>query len=132
MHVVALSSRMHRHPKCLIGVPRSQLCRLMALGDTLTMVVGVVSGRRRWAVSRHPLRAPAHPPLTLLYACLSHFHPNSQVGDYVLSPEICVERKSISDLKGSLASGRLYHQVRARGLKRGEDGASSIPELKGG
>lgn len=34
-----------------------------------------------------------------------------QVGDYVLSPEICVERKSISDLKGSLASGRLYHQV---------------------
>ncbi len=29
----------------------------------------------------------------------------------MLSPEICVERKSISDLKGSLASGRLYHQV---------------------
>ena len=35
-----------------------------------------------------------------------------EVGDYVLSPEICCERKSISDLKGSLASGRLYHQVR--------------------
>jgi DNA excision repair protein ERCC-4 len=35
------------------------------------------------------------------------------VGDYVLSPEICVERKSISDLKGSLASGRLYHQAEA-------------------
>ena len=34
-----------------------------------------------------------------------------EVGDYVLSPEICCERKSISDLKGSLASGRLYHQV---------------------
>ncbi|PSC75286.1 DNA repair endonuclease UVH1 [Micractinium conductrix] len=36
-----------------------------------------------------------------------------EVGDYVLSPELCVERKSISDLKGSLASGRLYHQAAA-------------------
>lgn len=34
-----------------------------------------------------------------------------EVGDYVLSPDICCERKSISDLKGSLASGRLYHQA---------------------
>mmetsp|Transcript_521 Transcript_521/g.1858 ORF Transcript_521/g.1858 Transcript_521/m.1858 type:complete len:780 (+) Transcript_521:660-2999(+) len=33
------------------------------------------------------------------------------VGDYILSPEICVERKSISDLYGSFASGRLYHQA---------------------
>ncbi|KAG1354368.1 DNA repair endonuclease UVH1 [Cocos nucifera] len=34
-----------------------------------------------------------------------------EVGDYVLSPLICVERKSISDLFQSFASGRLYHQV---------------------
>ncbi|XP_055821200.1 DNA repair endonuclease UVH1 isoform X2 [Solanum dulcamara] len=34
-----------------------------------------------------------------------------EVGDYILSPFICVERKSISDLFGSFASGRLYHQV---------------------
>ncbi|KAF9427926.1 hypothetical protein BGZ94_003821 [Podila epigama] len=33
------------------------------------------------------------------------------VGDYVLSPNICVERKSISDLISSFASGRLYTQV---------------------
>ncbi|XP_076647013.1 DNA repair endonuclease XPF mei-9 isoform X1 [Halictus rubicundus] len=33
------------------------------------------------------------------------------VGDYILSPEICVERKSISDLIGSLISGRLYNQA---------------------
>lgn len=33
------------------------------------------------------------------------------VGDYILSPEICVERKSVSDLIGSLNSGRLYNQV---------------------
>jgi len=31
-----------------------------------------------------------------------------EIGDYVLAPEICVERKSISDLISSLASGRLY------------------------
>lgn len=34
-----------------------------------------------------------------------------EVGDYVLSPLICVERKSIGDLYQSFANGRLYHQV---------------------
>ncbi|PWA97638.1 restriction endonuclease, type II-like superfamily protein [Artemisia annua] len=34
-----------------------------------------------------------------------------EVGDYILSPTICVERKSIQDLFTSFASGRLYHQV---------------------
>ncbi|CAH1113748.1 unnamed protein product, partial [Psylliodes chrysocephalus] len=32
------------------------------------------------------------------------------IGDYILTPEICVERKSISDLIGSLNTGRLYQQ----------------------
>ncbi|KAH3666755.1 hypothetical protein OGAPHI_003204 [Ogataea philodendri] len=32
------------------------------------------------------------------------------VGDYILSPKICIERKSIPDLIGSLKSGRLYQQ----------------------
>jgi DNA excision repair protein ERCC-4 len=32
------------------------------------------------------------------------------VGDYILTPEICVERKSLSDLVGSLNSGRMYQQ----------------------
>ena len=36
-----------------------------------------------------------------------------QVGDYVLTPDVCVERKSISDLIGSLNSGRLYTQATA-------------------
>ena len=31
----------------------------------------------------------------------------SQVGDYILTPDMCVERKSISDLIGSLNNGRL-------------------------
>lgn len=34
-----------------------------------------------------------------------------EVGDYVLSPDMCVERKSIPDLLGSLASGRLFAQL---------------------
>ncbi|XP_038130141.1 DNA repair endonuclease XPF [Cyprinodon tularosa] len=33
-----------------------------------------------------------------------------EVGDYILSPDTCVERKSVSDLIGSLQSGRLYTQ----------------------
>nr|XP_060642340.1 DNA repair endonuclease XPF isoform X1 [Anolis sagrei ordinatus] len=33
-----------------------------------------------------------------------------EVGDYILTPDICVERKSISDLIGSLNNGRLYSQ----------------------
>ncbi|KAK3393063.1 hypothetical protein B0H63DRAFT_457273 [Podospora didyma] len=33
------------------------------------------------------------------------------VGDYILSPEICVERKSISDLISSFKDGRLYSQA---------------------
>ncbi|XP_042021263.1 DNA repair endonuclease UVH1-like isoform X2 [Salvia splendens] len=34
-----------------------------------------------------------------------------EVGDYILSPLICVERKSIQDLFMSFSSGRLYNQV---------------------
>ncbi|KAM6898901.1 DNA repair endonuclease XPF [Lycodopsis pacificus] len=33
-----------------------------------------------------------------------------EVGDYILTPDTCVERKSVSDLIGSLQSGRLYTQ----------------------
>lgn len=36
-----------------------------------------------------------------------------EVGDYVLSGQVCVERKSIPDLVQSLASGRLYSQAEA-------------------
>jgi len=35
------------------------------------------------------------------------------VGDFVLSPSLCVERKSISDLFQSLKSGRLFNQAEA-------------------
>uniref|UniRef100_A0A7S3UA94 ERCC4 domain-containing protein n=1 Tax=Picocystis salinarum TaxID=88271 RepID=A0A7S3UA94_9CHLO len=36
-----------------------------------------------------------------------------EVGDYVLSSDICIERKSISDLYGSFNSGRLFTQMEA-------------------
>ncbi|KAL5968104.1 DNA repair endonuclease XPF [Taenia solium] len=35
------------------------------------------------------------------------------IGDYILAPHICVERKSVSDLIGSLNSGRLFQQCTA-------------------
>ncbi|KAG5458437.1 MAG: restriction endonuclease type II-like protein, partial [Olpidium bornovanus] len=34
-----------------------------------------------------------------------------EVGDYVLAPSVCVERKSVSDLIGSLNNGRLFGQA---------------------
>lgn len=36
-----------------------------------------------------------------------------EVGDYILTPDVCIERKSLSDLIGSLNSGRLYNQAQA-------------------
>merc|ERR1719335_396091 len=33
------------------------------------------------------------------------------IGDYILSRDICIERKAIPDLIQSLASGRLYQQA---------------------
>ena len=48
----------------------------------------------------------ALPPTLLLHG--SRLRPVTlAVGDFVLSPEMCVERKSVSDLFGSFADGRL-------------------------
>ncbi|KAI9887918.1 MAG: hypothetical protein M1823_000307 [Watsoniomyces obsoletus] len=38
------------------------------------------------------------------------------VGDYILTPDICIERKSIRDLISSFNNGRLYTQVETMGL----------------
>lgn len=49
---------------------------------------------------------------SLLHAAGYHILPRTlTVGDYVLASEIVVERKGISDLFQSFASGRLYNQV---------------------
>ena len=43
-----------------------------------------------------------------------HIEPVTlEVGDYVITPSICVERKSINDLIESLHNGRLYNQCNA-------------------
>jgi DNA excision repair protein ERCC-4 len=34
-----------------------------------------------------------------------------EVGDYILSPSICVERKAHADLEQSLQSGRVFKQI---------------------
>ncbi|CAK8987349.1 DNA repair endonuclease XPF (DNA excision repair protein ERCC-4) [Durusdinium trenchii] len=50
----------------------------------------------------------------MLFRSGIHIEPATiEVGDYILSPEICVERKSIPDLHGSFNSGRLFTQAEA-------------------
>lgn len=71
------------------------------------------------------LAATASPPRVVVdvrefrSALPSLLHGNSMivipcqltVGDYILTPDICVERKSIRDLISSLRNGRLYNQA---------------------
>lgn len=34
-----------------------------------------------------------------------------EVGDYILSPRICIERKALDDLSQSLVNGRIFKQA---------------------
>jgi DNA excision repair protein ERCC-4 len=52
-------------------------------------------------------------PATLHGAGLTLAPATLEVGDYVLTPSLVVERKAIPDLRASLASGRLLTQARA-------------------
>lgn len=50
----------------------------------------------------------------ILYRNAFHIEPVTlEVGDYLLTRDICVERKSVPDLIGSLSSGRLFTQIDA-------------------
>ncbi|GFN96743.1 DNA repair endonuclease xpf, partial [Plakobranchus ocellatus] len=51
------------------------------------------------------------PKYVVLYDADMSLVRQLEVGDYILTPDICVERKSVSDLIGSLNSGRLYQQA---------------------
>jgi DNA excision repair protein ERCC-4 len=58
-----------------------------------------------------------------------------EVGDYVLSPDICVERKALDDLAQSLTNGRIFKQVEQVSLdcfvKYSEiSDASSLQEIR--
>jgi DNA excision repair protein ERCC-4 len=55
----------------------------------------------------------SHLPCVLHSAGFTLAPVTLDVGDYILSPDMCVERKSVPDLVGSLASGRLFHQAEA-------------------
>ena len=51
---------------------------------------------------------------SLLYANQMNLRPCTlEVGDYILTPNICVERKSLPDLIQSFKSGRLFVQAEA-------------------
>ena len=78
----------------------------------LTVDIGTADlGRRRVIVDLREFRARL--PSRLNAVGLEIVPLTLDVGDYVLSPDMVVERKSRSDLIGSLNSGRLYTQAEA-------------------
>ncbi|KAI2040934.1 DNA repair protein RAD16 [Ophidiomyces ophidiicola] len=54
---------------------------------------------------RSPLASLLHGHSMVLVPC------QLTIGDYILTPDICVERKSVRDLISSLKNGRLYNQA---------------------
>mgnify|MGYP005990992683 CR=1 FL=1 len=82
------------------------------LGASVQGLVGVKDeGKRTVVVDMREFRSKLP---SLLHAAGMHVVPITlNVGDFVLSPEVCVERKSVPDLYGSFASGRLHSQATA-------------------
>lgn len=72
----------------------------MSIGNTIQVIVDMREFRSELPSLIHK-RGIDIEPITL------------EVGDYIITPEICVERKSVSDLIGSLSNGRLYNQALA-------------------
>ena len=70
---------------------------------------GVYSARARVIVDVREFRSSL--PFELHKVGVELVPATLEVGDYVLSPELCVERKSLADLTESFKSGRLHHQV---------------------
>ncbi|CAE7736325.1 Ercc4 [Symbiodinium sp. KB8] len=82
------------------------------VGPGVVGLLGVKDeGRRDIIVDMREFRSKLP---SLLHAAGLKIHPITlTVGDFVLSPEVCVERKSVPDLYGSFASGRLFTQATA-------------------
>lgn len=69
------------------------------------------SARPRVVVDTRELRSSL--PMTLYAHGMTIVPVTLEVGDFVLSKTIAIERKSFSDLVGSFASGRLFNQIDA-------------------
>lgn len=90
----------------------SEADKLQLSMDTRTHNKNAGKGRRSVVVDVRDFRCTL--PSMLYTSGMFRVIPRTlTVGDYVLSPEICVERKGISDLFQSFASGRLYNQTEA-------------------
>ncbi|KAJ6260845.1 DNA repair protein rad16 [Drechslerella dactyloides] len=67
-----------------------------------------IAGGGRLAATAEPPRVSA-----TLHKRTNATSSLTQVGDYILTPTICVERKSVKDLISSFKDGRLYSQAEA-------------------
>ncbi|ANB13700.1 ssDNA endodeoxyribonuclease RAD1 [Sugiyamaella lignohabitans] len=73
--------------------------------------LGFNTNKPRVVVDVRELKAPL--PAVLDFNNVEVVPMTLTVGDYILSPEICVERKSITDFIQSMKSGRLHEQCTA-------------------
>jgi ERCC4-type nuclease len=63
------------------------------------------------STSRYKAICMYHSKLTGLWQGFNVQPITLEVGDYILTPDVCIERKSVSDLISSFQSGRLYQQA---------------------
>ena len=91
-----------------LNIPAAESAGLSAILDTRTVKKGVVKAITV-VVDVREFRSSL--PSFLHEKGLKLDPVTLTVGDFVLTPHICVERKSVSDLFSSLNSGRLYNQV---------------------
>lgn len=68
-------------------------------------------------------------PMSLFNRGLKVVPVQIEVGDYILSDEVCVERKALSDLLQSLSSGRLFKQL--NNMKKAYGNFCLLLEFKG-
>ncbi|KAK2076493.1 hypothetical protein QBZ16_001019 [Prototheca wickerhamii] len=100
------------------GRPRDARAGPVSHASSLPASTRVAGGRRPAPPRRTrlvvDLREFMSPLPGVLHAAGCEIVPLTlEVGDYVLSDALCVERKSLSDLRSSLQSGRLYAQAAA-------------------
>ena len=91
----------------------NELTRLGGGGAARAQARAAAAAKLRVVVDVREFMASAALPAALHARGLTLSPCTLEVGDYVLSPALCVERKAIPDLRQSLSSGRLFVQARA-------------------